>query len=219
MIMRTSCPDEERIGDYINGRLNENDTSGIEEHLAECEACRQEFIFGKGLIRGGGLELDPVPDEVTVSSLRLAEKAGSIPEMHFNKRWERFFSKARSILDDLLHPALWGRWGLATIRGSRKVVSEDLVHVRRRFGDIETDIEIEKAAGGKAHIRVKLTDTNGDKGDIRVTLKRGEREISSSLPDGKGHVLFEDIPFDHYSLHITRDDTTLGTYPFEIKER
>jgi hypothetical protein len=217
--MKSLCPDEERIGDYINGRLNDNDISRIEEHLAGCETCRQEFIIGKGLRRGGDLELGPAPDEVTRSSLRLADNAASTPRTPLNKMWERFLSKVRSILDDLLRPALWGRWGLTTIRGSRMVVSEDLVLIRRHFKDIETEIEIEKAGEGKAHIRAKLIGDIHDNGGVRVTLKRGEREVSSCLPDSRGRVLFEDIPFDHYSLHFLKDSTTLGIYPFEIKEK
>ena len=63
--MKRLCPDVEMIGDYIEGHLNTDDRSGIEEHLSECETCRQEFIIGKNLVRGGDdLDLSPVPDEV-----------------------------------------------------------------------------------------------------------------------------------------------------------
>ena len=217
--MKRLCPDEERLGDYIEGRLNNNDRSRIEEHLADCENCRQEFIIGKGLVRGSeSLELDPVPKEVTQSALRLVKGRASVSASLLMEKCSRFFNEMYSMLVDFFRPVLWGKWGLANIRGSRKVVSEDLVHFRRRFRDIEAEIEIERAGKGRAHIRVRLASDNGDDDGIRVTLKRGEREISSNLPDNRGHVLFEDMPFDHYTLHFTRDKKTLGDYHFEIKE-
>jgi len=217
--MKRSCPDVERICDYLEGRLNDNGRSKIEEHLSECETCRQEFIIGKGLVRGGDSELDPVPDKVTRAALSLVNSHALIPDSPFSEKFGRFFSEICSMVIDLFHPALWRRWGLATIRGSRKVVSEDLVHISRRFRDIETDIEIERVDESRAHIRVKLYGSNGDGGGIRVTLKRGEREVSSCLPDNRGHVLFEDIPFGRYNLYFTKDRIALGIYPFEIKEK
>jgi len=214
------CPDEEKLGDYIEGRVNDEDRLGIEEHLSECDTCRREFIIGKGLVRGGDkLELDPVPEEVILSALRIVNRYASIPTISLKGKFVRFFNEVRSAITNLFRPVLWGRWGLATIRGSKKVVSEDLVHLRKRFRDLETDIEIERIAKSRrAHIRINITGINSNKEGIRVTLQREKREISSYLSDKRGYVLFEDIPFGHYSLIFKKDKITLGTYPFEIKE-
>jgi len=217
--MRTLCPNEERICDYLEGRLNDNDRAEMEGHLSGCETCRQEFIIGKRLVRGGGLEMDPVPEEVTQSALRLLKRRGLIPDRPLNERCVRFFSELCSMLTYLIRQILWGRWGLATIRGQKRVVSEDLVYIKKRFIDIETDIEIEKAGDSMAHVRVKLESSNRSKDAIRVTLQRGKREVSSCLPDKRGHVLFENIPFGHYNLSFTRDNKVLGDYHFKIKEK
>jgi len=213
------CPDEEKLGDYIEGRVNADDMSRLEKHLSECETCRQEFLIGKGLIRGSeSIELNPVPEEVTQSALRLVNRRVSTSDIPLSEKCVRFFREVRSTLIDLFCPALWERWGLARIRGSRTVVSEDLVHLRNRFGDMETEIEIERVGEGKAHIRINIIDGNSNKAGIRVTLRRKEREISSYLSDNNGHVLFEDIPFGHYTLHFIKDKTAIGIYTFEIKE-
>lgn len=217
--MRTLCPDEERICDYLEGRLNDYGRGEIERHLSGCETCRQEFIIGKRLVRGGGLETDPVPEEVTQSALRLLKRRELIPDRPLNERCVRFLSELCSMLTYLIRQILWGRWGLATIRGTRRVISEDLVYIKKHFIDIETDIEIEKAGEGMAHIRVKLEGSNGSKDAIRVTLQRGKREVSSCLPDKRGNVLFEDIPFGHYNLSFIKDNKVLGNYHFKIKEK
>jgi hypothetical protein len=217
--MKRSCPDIERIGDYIEGHLNADDRSRLEKHLSECETCRQEFLIGKGLVRGADvLEPDPVPQKVTQSALRLVNRHVSISEIPLSEKCVRFFREMRSTVIDLFCPALWERWGFASIRGSRMVESEDLVHLRKRFGDMETEIEIERVGEGKAHIRVKLIGDLHRNGGVRVTLKRGEREVSSYLPDNQGDVFFESIPFGHYSLQFIKHKTALGTYSFEIKE-
>jgi hypothetical protein len=77
------------------------------------------------------------------------------------------------------------------------------------------EIQIEKTGDDKAHIRVSLVGNPQITG-VRVTLKRGEREVFSySL--GVGYVLFEDIPFGHYGLLFTKDGEVLGKYHFEMK--
>ena len=79
------------------------------------------------------------------------------------------------------------------------------------------EIEIEKRGENKALIRVKPAAGISHKEDVRVTLKKGNREISSGLLN-RGHVVFEDIPFGHYSIISSRDGVILGEYLFKIKE-
>ena len=85
------------------------------------------------------------------------------------------------------------------------------------FKEIETEIEIEKIGAGKAHIRVKFPEAYKPREAIRVTLKKGRREIASYLLDG-AYVLFENIPFGHYGISLAENGMNLGTYLFEIKE-
>jgi len=218
-LMKRSCPDEEMVGDYLEGRLNDVGRSQIEEHLSECETCLQEFMLGNGLVRGGdGSKLETVPGRVTRAAVRLVKGEGSNSHSPLSVRYKRFFNEMYSNLMDLLSLSPWGSWRLAPIRGSKRVVSEDLIHLKKTFKEIETEIEIERTGVSKAHIRVKSAGSNGCGEGIRVTLKRGEREISSYLMDSSGYVLFESIPFGHYSLTLTRDGVMLGNYPFEIKE-
>jgi hypothetical protein len=53
---------------------------------------------------------------------------------------------------------------------------------------------------------------------IRVTLMKNRREMSSILTDSNGHVIFDGIPYGHYSLVLIKDGVKLGEYLFEIKE-
>jgi hypothetical protein len=95
-------------------------------------------------------------------------------------------------------------------------VYKDLVRLRKTFGGMEMEIEIEKTGENKALIRVKPAGES-HREEIRLTLRKGSREISSGLLS-RGHVVFEDIPFGRYSIISSRDGVILGEYLFKIKE-
>ena len=216
--MKTVCPDEEMIADYLEGRVSHDERSEIEEHLSCCERCLDEFIVARNLVRGEDrFELDPVPSRVTQAAARLVSSEGLISFGTLRERFRRLIKGIYSRISDLFHLTPWGEWRLAPIRGSRRVVSKDLIHLRKTFKEIEAEIEIEKAGENKALIRVTLPEDARQGKRIRVTLKKGEREISSHLLNG-GYALFEDIPFGHYSLTFFRDGVMLGKYLFNIKE-
>ena len=52
---------------------------------------------------------------------------------------------------------------------------------------------------------------------IRVTLKKGAREVGSETMSDK-LVVFEANPFGLYGLVFSRQGETIGNYKFEIKE-
>ena len=216
--MKMPCPDEERLLDYLEGRLSEEDRSQIEEHLSNCDTCLEGLVVTNGLVRGRvSWELDPVPTRVTDGAVHLVTSQRALSHGSWMEKLGQSVKDLGSRMSDLYRLKPWGRWQLAPIRGSKTVASEDLVCLRVPFKEIETQIEIEKTGTGKAHIRVKLSEANKHRKAVRITLKKGEREIASYLLDGT-YVLFEDIPFGHYSISLAENGMSLGTYLFEIKE-
>ena len=215
--MKRVCPDEELLADYLESRLSDHERSEMEKHLANCEMCLEEFMVARNLVRGGdGFELDRVPSRVTQAAVRLVNTQGLTSSASLRERLKRLIKGLHLRMSDF-HLTPWGEWRLAPIRGSRRVVSKDLVCVRKTFKEIEVEIEIEKTGENKTLIRVKLPESNRHGKGIRVTLKNGEREISSHFLDG-APVLFEDIHFGRYSLTFSRDGVMVGKYLFKIKE-
>ena len=216
--MKMPCPDEERLVDYLEARLSEEERCQVEEHLSDCQICLEGLVVTNGLVRGRDrFELDPVPTEVTESAVHLVTSQRALSHGSWMEKLGQSVKDLGSRMSDLLRLKPWGRWQLAPIRGSKTVASEDLVCLRVPFKETETEIEIEKTGDGKAHIRVKLHEPTRKRKAVRITLKKGEREIASYLLDGT-YVLFEDIPFDHYSISLAENGMSLGTYLFEIKE-
>jgi hypothetical protein len=216
--MKTTCPDEETLVDYLEGRLSDHKRTGLEDHLSGCDACLEEIIVAGKFDRvEKEIMFDPVPAGVTQAAFDMINSPSGTSSDLIIERVKRSIEGLRAWLSDFLSPVLWRGWRLASIRGSGKEVFKDLVRLRKTFGEIAMDIEIEKKGENRALIRVRPADDMSHKEDVRVTLKKGNREISSGLLN-RGYVLFEDIPFGHYSVTSSRDGVFLGEYLFKIKE-
>jgi hypothetical protein len=216
--MNKSCPDEEKLLDYLEGRLAEEDRFEVEKHLSDCQTCLDALVITTAMVKDEDrLALDRVPAEVTESAVQLVTSQCTKSCGALMEKVERSIKETFSKISDSLQLGPWARWQPVPIRGSRKAASDDLVCLRVPFKDIDTEIEIEKTGSNKAHVHVKLHEASKHREGVRVTLKAGEREIASCLFED-GSVLFEDIPFGHYSISLAKDGLQFGTYLFEIKE-
>jgi len=216
--MKKQCPDEERISDYLEGRLSDDDRLAIENHLSACDLCLEGVAIGNDLVRErGSVETEPVPAGVTLKSLDLVKNSGlrdnnSIPE----KIRETARGMYKKVADQI-PLEFFGQPAFAPIRGSKRVVSDDLVFVEKAFKEIATEIEIEKTGEEVSTIRVRLVHDKKQRDDVRVSLKEGNREVSSERLF-KNRVVFENTPFGHYSLEFSCRGQTIGSYRFQIKE-
>ena len=213
--MRTRCPDEERLADYLEGRLSEKERSHVEEHLAGCEICLEGLAVTSRLMQDRDrFELDHVSNEVTEAAVRLVTSRTAITQDSLIKKLKESVNNIGSSISDVLCPGQG--WLPATVRGSRTIVSDDCVCLKVSFEEIETEIEIEKTGSSSAHIRVKPQKAGKYRRVLRITLKQGKREVASYLLDGL-YVLFEDIAFGHYSISLAKNGIPLGSYIFEVK--
>ena len=214
--MRTDCMTEEVLMDYLENRLNENRRKWVERHLAGCAACLEAVAIAGPMIRRGDLpELDPVPETVTERAVK------TVKALSRNGWSDKVFGYVHLLVSDwtrrLNEFGPWRPPGLAPVRGTKRVLGEDLILLRKSFSDLDAEIEIEKKAGGKASIRVVLSRDSTPRKPIRVSLLKNGREISSYLLSGAA-AMFEDLPFGRFMLVFTRNGTRVGEYPFEIKE-
>ena len=217
-MMKNTCPDEEMLADYIESRLSIDERAEMDAHLSDCDRCLQAFITAEGLVRNEDrIKSDNVPDHVTELAVHFVENHSSISYGSLRIKFKRFIIGLYTRLSLFFKWMPWGDWQLEPIRGSKQVISEDLVQIKKTFMEIDTEIEIEKTGSGRAHIRVKLNESGRTSKGIRVTLFKGEREVFSH-PIDRDYVLFEEVPFGHYSLTFSRNGVMLGKYLFEIRE-
>ena len=160
---------------------------------------------------------DPVPARVTKAAFDMISNQISIPSGSLIGKVKQSIKDLYAWLIDSFSPAVWRGWRFAQIRGSQKVVYKDLIRLKKIFKEMEAEIEIEKKGENKSLIRIRLGNDIRNKGDVRVTLKKGDREISSNLFN-RGYAVFEDVPFGHYNITFSRNGVILGEYFFKIKE-
>jgi hypothetical protein len=217
-MMEIACPADEILADFLEGRLSEVEKSEMEQHLSDCDVCLEVLAVGNSLIRGENqFDLAPVPLEVTDAAARLAQGEHSPLYESLPERVERTLRDLPTKISGFFGDKGWGELQPQPVRALKREGSGDFVTLRKTFGDVDAEIELEKTGESKAHIRVRLLLDVTASQEIRVTLKKGDREIASQLAVG-GYALFEDIPFGKYSFTFARDGLTLGTYFFEIKE-
>jgi hypothetical protein len=220
-MMRRECIGEETLMDYIEGRLSEKARSKIEQHLSGCDICLEELSVAGKMIRDHCLfdstsaELDSVPEHVT---RRAVESVKAFRDKSLPNKISEFTRSVLSKWQDSLSELLpFQTPAMATVRGSKTVIAEGLVVLRKSFSDLDAEIEIEKKGQDRASIRVMLSKDDSPAKLTRVALFKDGREVSSYPLKGSA-ALFEDVPFGHYVLAFTRNGAPIGEYPFEIKE-
>jgi len=213
--MKTLCPAEEILADYMAECLSPDDRNKIEAHLSDCDICLENFMVGSSLSsRAASSEGEHVPAYVTQAAVSLVNALNTGPYDLLRKKAGIFVREAYSKISDYLEPVFL-KDNLVLVRGGNAAY-QDCVRVRKNFSGMNTEIEMEKMGEDNANIRVTRTDDTEENMNIRVTLKKGDREISSLRLD-EDYILFQDIPFDSYHLVFIRQSREIGTYAFELR--
>jgi len=219
MIMASACLDEELLAGYLEGNLSKAQQDRVERHLADCELCLQNFVLSREMMQAAVLDdLDPVPAKVTFSAIKQIQRQSKKPLVPLKQIFKKSARDLYDKVSDVLTSSSGGDWELAAVRGSKISTSRNGVIIKKTFAQIPTEIEIEKTLKGNAHIKVRFPEHDHRTKGTRITLQKGAREVSSFLTNKAGYVLFEDVPFGHYSLVFLRNGDMFGTYLFELKE-
>lgn len=214
--MKTMCLNDEHLTDYSEGRLSPRQRRQVERHLSLCDQCLDYVHMCRRI--DSGLSIDKTALAPTVLTKRtiggLDRMAAGSPldwlagrARALSLQWRRFFERQGKL----------GFAALATIRGNKTLVADDLALVRKTFSDLETEISVEKIDHQVVTVSVAIRNANPEKTPVRVSLMSEEREVASYLID-KGGVHFESVTFGHYALMFTRNSSLIGRYFFQIKE-
>ncbi|KPA14321.1 hypothetical protein MHK_005479 [Candidatus Magnetomorum sp. HK-1] len=223
--MKSMCPKEEILVDYIEGRLQSKEKRLIDDHLSKCDCCLETIVIANSMnTEYENFEFQEVPNYVTQTLI----------QQIINKKekfWNILITRTRRLIEQIkIHLSdfgmiFWTEWQLAPIRGARLVLARNQSRRRKAFDHLKTDIEIQKTGDNEAQIKIQVKRSGPEVQKIRVILLKRkldfgapiiDREIASDIIE-ENSVLFENIPFDHYKLTFTRDGVTLGRYLFQIK--
>jgi len=223
--MKSMCPNEEILVDYIEGRLQGKEKRNIENHLSKCDCCLETIVIVNSMnTEYENFEFQEVPEFVTQTLIQQVINQK-------DKLWNILCTRTRRLIERMKKHfsdfgiIFWTEWQFAPIRGARVVLAKNQSRRRKAFDHLKTDIEIQKTGDNVAQIKIQVKRSGPEVEKIRVILLKRkldygapiiDREIASDII-GENSVLFENIPFDHYKLTFTRDGVTLGRYLFQIK--
>lgn len=211
-----ACPDEERLVDYLEGRLSEKDRFSVEKHLSDCDECLEAVVITKNLMKDADrVELTEVPSHVTESAVDMVTGRPMKSQRTVIGRLGRSIKKSFSWVSEAFQMGPWGTMEPVLVRGSKTSTTQDLVQLSVRLKGIKAQIEIERTGDEKAHIRVRPHDPDKHQKALRVTLIKGEREIASYILEAD-YVLFEDIPSGEYTIFLTKNGIEMGGCVFRV---
>jgi hypothetical protein len=214
----TSCPDEQTLCDFLAGALPEATGREVERHIARCAACALT------LVEAADLQSDHLPSDaadVPDSVLRAALSLIPAPEQARPGAllWRRLKRGAAALWQDSAELFMFRQPECIYVRGSKKVLSKNLVAVEKVFKAVKLNLEIEKISQGSSNIKVVASEPEGGAllHGVRICLHGGGRELASCMTDG-GEALFEHIAFGDYLLAAWRQADKLGEVRITIQE-
>lgn len=208
------CPDEETLACFFEGRLLEEESQQLKNHLIGCSKCSELMM----LVSQKAEELS-VPEELIK---RLKNVILQPPKAEFPLLEIILALKEKTI--DLIKTSgdiLFGQEFVALpVLRSRNI--KDFggeVIIVKDLEQIKTEIEIENKANYNAKITVKLIDINTGKPKegLRLTLIRGEQELESYIAES-GKAVFDNVLADKYSIEISSPELIIGKVLLEIKK-
>ena len=212
------CPDEQTLCDYLAGALPEATGQEVERHIARCAACALT------LVEATDLQHDPwQPDAADVPDSVLRAALGLIPapeqERPAAQLWLRLRRRAVALWQDIAEIFMFRQPECVYVRGSKKMISKNLVAVEKVFKAVKLNLEIEKIREGSSNIKVLAADPSGSPmlHGVRICLYENGRELASFMTDG-GEALFEHIAFGRYRLAAWRQADKLGEVRITIQE-
>ncbi len=209
--VRTGCPDEESLADYLGGLLTEDARQEIEAHLAACTFCVDDLVAVNKAAQDNVTEA--VPQRVIDRAMALVRP----PER------ESFLDLVvRVVRDSIELVSTTGSLVFApvpvAVRGRAQAAESNILQVEKELGKFKVSVEVERVEAGMCQVAVKVTGRDGKPSEgIRVSLISGKREQASFLTR-QGRAVFDGISRGEYSLTLPEPHGSAGTIRLRIEE-
>ncbi len=217
--MKNTCPQEETIADYLQGSLSDEQKIKLETHFSDCKICLDELAALK--IIGVAYNKDKqgkVSEKLVQNIMDLIRNRNSSKILSVVRQIKRSATHMLLETSDYLNAFFGVPPRLQPVRGPEKIIFRDLIRVNLDFQEIKTMIEIEKINDQHVDIRVTIMKDVKNNDNLRVTLRKKDRDLLSYLLDPGGTKVFSHIPYGCYAMVFSRNGKNIGIYPFEIKE-
>jgi hypothetical protein len=195
-MMKSLCIDLETLASYIGGTVSDEERDRIEEHLADCEDCRKEFVVASTILNDKELSENEGLSEKESRSMWAKIKEKIAPVLQWTRALCSELTEAPWF--SVFEPAP------AMSRGrseARQPVVEYVYFSKELNEMLEAEMYIRKTEDEKACMKVRVTEEEELAKNVRLTLKReGKKDVSRPLRDA--YVAFDDLMFGDYHLVV-----------------
>lgn len=209
-----SCPDEETLASFFEGRLAQEESQRLKNHIIGCDRCSELIVFLSQEVK----EI-PVPEELInrAKNMILNQEKAKTTFLEIILGFKEKVIDLIKTSGDILFGQEFASLPVLRSRNIKDFGQE--VIIVKDLGNIKTEIEIENKTNYHAKITVKLSDINTGKPTegLRITLIRAKQEIESYITES-GKTVFDNVPADKYSVEISSPELIIGKILLEIKK-
>lgn len=201
--MKSPCIDADTLTRHIDGRLADGEKEMVETHLAECDACLEEFVMAKTILS----EIDltgyaPGAAEIARTCLAdVRQKIGKLVE------WLAGLGPPEWMLGYQASPV--------RSQDSETFAPSDSLFVKKNLGELRAEMFIEKSETDLACMSVKVFAGERAAKNVSLTLKReGGRAMARFL--ARDYESFDKLCFGTYHLCVEHNSLGKGAWLFKI---
>ena len=213
-----NCLSEEDISYFIDNKMKESEGERFCAHILSCRKCADNLknhLLSIKAMKEKEL-LEPPAELIKSAQSLLDEEVGqNILDVVLSFK-ERAIELVRTTGEVLMGQQLVPVSVLRSCGKDKELHNE--IKVVKTFGDILTEVDIEKKRTDLANIVIRVTRkaTNKKAEGLRISLVKDDRELESFLAE-EGKVKFEEVKPNSYRILITKDNKKLGFVNISIK--
>ena len=153
-----TCPDEEHLADFVDGRLQAAERDTVATHVEACDTCFDVVVLTRAAVEEERA-LAGAPFPVTAAQRAARERARALYSPPLSVR--AVFRLVRDALDLVREAgAQWTPVAAPAVRGGEAGDGRDLWQARVRVDDLDLALEVERSGEG-AVIAAGLTGADG----------------------------------------------------------
>jgi len=211
---RGSCPGDEELAAFVEGKLSEAEADRVAGHLPRCATCMESVKTVRRILAEAAEETAarlPLAAMARARKLDPAQKGFMEVVVRFAQGVAEVVKMSGGVVGGLAPAA-------NHVRGEGKVVSETLVTFIKDFPPYQAEVDLERSKPDRSEITIRLSDktTNRPPQGVRVSLYDHDLELESAMLEN-GQAVFENLKFGQYRVEITRVGEPIGGITLEMK--
>lgn len=204
-------PDEETLCGYLEGRLPNEETESVKNHLLECGDCAEAAAAAMRMETERDLD---VPDGL-ISEVKDSMSKGNCPVLEiFVGLKEKFIELLNTNADVLVEQ----EWVPASLLRSRNIKTfKDEIVVLKDYGEIRLEARIRNKGKERFGLTVAIKGRLSSRPvkDLRVSLLKDDTELESYITSS-GRADFEDAGTGRYEIWISGIEERIISFLLDV---